>query len=127
MNWNLFGDDIIHSLRRIQLLILFLVSLRANVTQSQCGAWGYRGLLGDCLGRNYYQWFLFVFYIIGLSRLSIGAKLFFDEIVVEDDTIEDDLGDIGEDQPQIEDALWFNLLIEMYYIFNSRVVEHSHN
>jgi len=31
--------------------------------------------------------------------LGIGAKLFFNEIVVENDAIKDDLCGIGEDQP----------------------------
>jgi hypothetical protein len=46
-----------------------------------------------------------------LSRLSIGAELFLDKIVVENDAIEDDFCDIGEDQPQIEDTIWALLII----------------
>lgn len=52
-------------------------------------------MFGERLGWNYYQWLLFVFYIISLSLLSIGSKLFFNKIVIENYAIKDDLSDVG--------------------------------
>jgi len=111
MIWNIFHDDVIQIDRITQLGIFYLVSLRTNVDHVRYGARVNGWMIGNCLGRNYYQWFVFFFYLIPLSRLSIGAELFLDKIVVENDAIKDDFCDIGEDQPEIEDTIWAFLII----------------
>lgn len=120
--------DVIESVRGGNHVIMLGVSGVPKVTESRCGTRGYRGDLRRYLGRdNYHRFFIFIVFLLisGSTRLA-ASKLFLDEVEVEDDTVENDLGDIGKDQPQIEYPVTRPLVIQVHYIFYGHIVQHSH-